>query len=67
MYNGKTQLVPKPQKCAKIRKKAQKSDFVAVKGAPMTPFGEFGKKQCFYFYFLNFIFIKSMRKVFFFS
>ena len=61
MYSEKTQLVPKPQKCAKRRQKAQKGDFMAGKGA----FGEYGKNKvfCNYFLIFFFIFIKSMKKV----
>ncbi len=39
LYSGITQLVPKPQKCAKRRKKASKGDFMAEKGARMAPKG----------------------------
>jgi hypothetical protein len=64
VYSGITQLVPKPQKCAKRRQKAQKGDFMAEKGAHMavklrilaslTPFGELGKNIVFCNYFLIF-------------
>jgi len=36
-YSGITQLVPKPQKGAKRRQKAQKGDFMSEKGARMAP------------------------------
>ena len=64
MYSEKTQLVPKPQKCAKRRQKAQQGDFMAGKGARMapkgafwrllTPLGEYGKNIVFCNYFLIF-------------
>ena len=56
-YSGKSQLVPKPQKCAKRRKKAtswrkkahawrQKASIGAF-WRLLTHFGELGKTQCF--------------------